>query len=458
MRVCCVICGDLFLQGQDVSAAPCGHTFHTLCVIQWLERSKSCPQCRSKATEKTLKKLFFDPGTTDGEVDPAALQQQVDNLKFQLKLKEQEIKKSTDEAEKLRVQAVALREEFRTSERTIRDRDTTILALKTQMQYVGKMSDEAKKAKAEAKELKEQLKLLRGVENVLSGTTEEVTTLVNSEAGSAKGLQSLATFCAVLKKELSKAVDARSRLRSETTTATRELKEALQLVRSLKEKVDVLTTTVRHLEEDNDALEKENSSLKKKVGALEQAITSPSDDVRNSALHRLLFESPAPALLKRLHSAESCDTVTPEVVRKKPKGSSQESNEDLEEEESSNMKVVDLTSPAEKKNLKKVLSGSSRPLSDNLNILKGNGGQYGKLYAKASTSQTWKDRKLHGSEVGYDGMGGHHKADVFPKPGPLLVPLPKGKKSLYKPARTKGNVGGGKNNALTNYFKNTFED
>lgn len=42
MRVHCVICGELSLQTQDVSAAPCGHTFHTLCILQWLERWVCC--------------------------------------------------------------------------------------------------------------------------------------------------------------------------------------------------------------------------------------------------------------------------------------------------------------------------------------------------------------------------------------------------------------------------------
>lgn len=47
-----------------------------------LSRSKSCPQCRHKATEKSLVKLFFDSGGADtSHVDPDTLQHQIDSLK-----------------------------------------------------------------------------------------------------------------------------------------------------------------------------------------------------------------------------------------------------------------------------------------------------------------------------------------------------------------------------------------
>ncbi|XP_063850484.1 E3 ubiquitin-protein ligase TRAIP-like [Scylla paramamosain] len=452
MRATCMICVDIIVQGQDVSATPCGHTFHAHCITEWIKVSKSCPQCRTKATERTLIKLFFETSDSEIETDPDTLQQQIDNLKFQLKLKEQEVKKHKEDAGNSKAQAVALREEFRARETIIVDKETTIRALKTQLLYVDSVVDKSKKMKEEVNELKGKLKLLQGLETVLNGTTEEVTLLVNGEAGGSSGVKNIATFCTVLKKELSRAVEKRTKMRSEMMVVMRKCKEAEKNAKSLKEEVDTLTISTRHLEQDNEGLANENTKLKAKIRALEQSIASPSDDVRSSALHRLLFESPAPALLKRLHSQLECDSVTPEVVRMRPSGITKESKEPTgqKEPDSGMTKLVDLVSPPP---AKKPLSTSVHPLTDSCNIMKGGRGSYASLHAGPTTSQAWKDRQLVGDQVGYDGLGGHHRADEFPKPSPLMRQLPKKSKFLYKPVKGKG-----KTNKLTNYFENTFED
>jgi hypothetical protein len=50
----CVICSDPFSSTDDhgnqvLAVISCGHTFHTNCLLEWLERCKSCPVCRSPA-------------------------------------------------------------------------------------------------------------------------------------------------------------------------------------------------------------------------------------------------------------------------------------------------------------------------------------------------------------------------------------------------------------------------
>lgn len=60
------------------------------CVIQWFETKKNCPQCRHTANERTLREIFF--ADTDGgpTQDPDDIQNQLDNVQFQLRLKEAE--------------------------------------------------------------------------------------------------------------------------------------------------------------------------------------------------------------------------------------------------------------------------------------------------------------------------------------------------------------------------------
>ncbi|KAG0727121.1 hypothetical protein GWK47_004063 [Chionoecetes opilio] len=294
--------------------------------------------------------------------------------------------------------------------------------------------------------MKEQLKLLKGVEMVLSGSAKEVATLVNGQAGTSSGAKSLASFVCALKIELKKALDEKTRLYSELRVATRKSKDMEEAMKSLTSRVELL-------QEDNESLEKETDSLRKKVATLEQAIASPSDDVRSSALHRLLYESPAPALLRRLHCGDAEDSVTPEVVRKKPGAAPETRQEEVKSLEAAN--IIDLIAPPRKK---PKAAASVRPLSDSLNILKGNKDHYSGMYAKASTSSGWKDHKLEGRNVGYDGLGGHHRVDVFPKPGPLLYPLSKAKKPPHNTFKRKPPQGNSKTNLLTNYLKNTFED
>ena len=52
----CTIC----CQGIDISTAVetvCKHIFHKLCILEWIQTSPSCPQCRSKITKNSLKSL-----------------------------------------------------------------------------------------------------------------------------------------------------------------------------------------------------------------------------------------------------------------------------------------------------------------------------------------------------------------------------------------------------------------
>lgn len=43
----------------------CGHIFHKICILKWQERSKNCPECRTKVEE--LHKVFFNVNLKSGE-------------------------------------------------------------------------------------------------------------------------------------------------------------------------------------------------------------------------------------------------------------------------------------------------------------------------------------------------------------------------------------------------------
>ncbi|XP_045581551.1 E3 ubiquitin-protein ligase TRAIP-like [Procambarus clarkii] len=461
MRAGCVICGDLFVSTDDISATPCGHTFHSLCLIQWIERSKSCPQCRSKATEKSLVKLYFDTGGTDtSQVDPDTLQNHIDGLKFQVRLKDQEIKNLKDSNSTLTKQTKGLREECKKVESQVQVKETTIMALKTQLQFMDRITKEAQKAKDETKSLREHLKVLQNVESIVSGTSEDVEDMLMSYTGNPDSMRSLATFCSILKKELNKTVDDKKRLRDEASSLRSKAKEARQNYNAAVTELSVLQLANKNLQDDVKSLERENVSLKKKINALEQAISSPSGDVKNSAIHRLIAESPAPAEYKRPHSS-SCDgdeddvLVTPEIVRKVARSETAAESNDEAAIQSSQSSLSDSS----QFNLKVNLFPGRRPL---VKICQPTNSQHHNIFAKNKPSlkdlgmspKTSSGPHVGLNQMGYDGLGGHHKVDEFPKPKQVFLK----KKTGIKVVNKGGSGSMVQSTTLKDFFQNTFDD
>lgn len=78
MRIICVICTDLFAANSQISAVNCGHLFHEDCLSKWLNSGqKTCPQCRSAASSKTIiKKLYVTECTSGSGLSQASLNDQ----------------------------------------------------------------------------------------------------------------------------------------------------------------------------------------------------------------------------------------------------------------------------------------------------------------------------------------------------------------------------------------------
>lgn len=72
-------------------------------------RSKSCPQCRNKTTEKTVHRVYFNVASSDPEEDASLLRNKIDNLTFQIHLKDTDIKNAAEENQTLNNQNKGLR-------------------------------------------------------------------------------------------------------------------------------------------------------------------------------------------------------------------------------------------------------------------------------------------------------------------------------------------------------------
>lgn len=70
--------------------------------MQWMERSKSCPQCRNKCTDRNIFRIYFNNiANLDSTGNTANLLESIDNMTLQVREKDQALKAAQDEKTKL---------------------------------------------------------------------------------------------------------------------------------------------------------------------------------------------------------------------------------------------------------------------------------------------------------------------------------------------------------------------
>ena len=66
MNIACSTCLEPFTSISDISSTPCGHVFHTNCIIAWLKNGrKSCSQCQRNLHEDQIIKLYLSEGNSE---------------------------------------------------------------------------------------------------------------------------------------------------------------------------------------------------------------------------------------------------------------------------------------------------------------------------------------------------------------------------------------------------------
>ena len=119
MNVNCSTCLELLTPSDELSSVPCGHVFHTPCILQWLETGKNnCPQCRTRCRENQLRRVYFTEGVESStQSDANTLQNRLDSITFQLRCSESEKKSFKESVDELTAKNVGLKEEFKNLEK-----------------------------------------------------------------------------------------------------------------------------------------------------------------------------------------------------------------------------------------------------------------------------------------------------------------------------------------------------
>ncbi|CAD7001141.1 unnamed protein product, partial [Ceratitis capitata] len=50
----CVICCEIFGDKDEILVTVCSHRFHKSCLLNWLKRNSTCPQCHTKSHSREL--------------------------------------------------------------------------------------------------------------------------------------------------------------------------------------------------------------------------------------------------------------------------------------------------------------------------------------------------------------------------------------------------------------------
>ncbi|KAF5280906.1 hypothetical protein FQR65_LT03055 [Abscondita terminalis] len=379
MNVKCLICSDSFRPHSEIYVTACGHLFHYQCLLQWFERSKTCPQCRAKATEKTIHRLFLSIEENVEAVDPFTLQDKIDRLNFNLKLKDMDIKNAQESHKIAAQQNSGLKEEVKTLEQQNRTLESTMEALKSQVVFFKTKSKELTKIQEELFTLRTKINDYKQIKTMLEGNQEELNEMLRMNPDA----NSLALLVVTLKKQLMETEKSKNQLQTSVKNLRSETQLHRKKYRSLHEQY---SNTLKEVEEHKNC-NRERECLKQTIEQLQNQNVQNNSSPKKSNLNRIVTESPIPASTL-LNLNKSSPSVL-DVVKS----------------------VQDSSSPYLRVQTSSV--GLSGLINYNQTDLRSERVNKQSIFKKPLKMQTLK-RPL--SSGAYDGFGGHSKEEHFPSP------------------------------------------
>ncbi|WKX96502.1 hypothetical protein Q1695_012719 [Nippostrongylus brasiliensis] len=133
----CVICTSMF-SSNNISALPCGHTFHFACISKWVERSKTCPICRVRTEGRSIvKHLFFDSADDTGFTQaPSDYAAQVEQLSIALEQEKSDHLDTQEQMLKLKASVESLEVKLDREKKCYRDKIPPLLARNRQLEMM----------------------------------------------------------------------------------------------------------------------------------------------------------------------------------------------------------------------------------------------------------------------------------------------------------------------------------
>ncbi|XP_058834059.1 E3 ubiquitin-protein ligase TRAIP-like [Topomyia yanbarensis] len=247
MNLTCAICSDLFMPSDDIHMTSCGHSFHFACLLQWLQRSKTCPQCRNKCHEKSLIKVYFNvAANVDAAEDSATLLHKLDNLTLSFREKEKKLKEYEDKDVSYKLERKKMKKTLTALEDMIKSKDFTISAYKIETEMLRGDRAQMIKLQQELKELKAKMSLMSTIEYVISATAKEVEELLANDDNP----RTLAVLVTTLKRELKANEIKKNEMRERMKTIQNDLQEERTKRKQLEDKLSTADSEIYRLEQE----------------------------------------------------------------------------------------------------------------------------------------------------------------------------------------------------------------
>ncbi|XP_055603972.1 E3 ubiquitin-protein ligase TRAIP [Uranotaenia lowii] len=296
MNLTCAICSDLFMPSDDIHMTPCGHSFHYTCLLQWLQRSKSCPQCRNKCHEKSLIKVYFNiASNADAPEDTATLLHKLDNMTLLMREKEKKLNDYEQKDSANKVERKKMKKTLTALEDMVKSKDFTITAYKQEVDMLRGDRAHMQKLQTELKELKSKMDLMSTVEHVISATAKEVEEMLTQENNS----RTLAVLVASLKRELKGCDSKKNEMRDRMKSIQNDLHDE--------------RTRRKQLEEKLSTAESENYRLEQEIKKLERRVLNASNDSESDSI--VLATPDQPVKRKRIELDMDMSTPMSDKVR-----------------------------------------------------------------------------------------------------------------------------------------------
>ncbi|GAB0094652.1 E3 ubiquitin-protein ligase TRAIP [Sergentomyia squamirostris] len=285
--IICPICTECVLPTEDLCANSCGHIFHYPCIRQWIERSKSCPQCRKICSEKELIRIYITVSSeesTDEDVAILERKNELLNQNYQEKIKAHdellaEVKNLQGDKKKSVKTILALEDKLNSKD----------FALKSSTNELKKIKEELldyRECKKELDTIKSQLDKVQAIEILLTSNQAEVQELL----GRNPTFETLALMITNLKRDLVKSESAKKDLRSILTKTKNSLKEEQQRREKLQDRVNMLESQnfelqrqVRKRSRDDEG-DDEGSSEKRRISdGSSTSLPSPNSSLQKDS-------------------------------------------------------------------------------------------------------------------------------------------------------------------------------
>ncbi|XP_021712982.1 E3 ubiquitin-protein ligase TRAIP [Aedes aegypti] len=356
MAFFCTICTDVFPSSVDIHVTPCGHAFHYFCILQWLERSKTCPECRSKCIAKSLIKLYMNITTNvDNPGDNAMLMQNLENLKLSLREKDTKLKNLEESQAAHRLERKKMTKMVASLEGTIKGQNYILSTQRHEMDQLRAEQTAHQRLKDEMKNMRSKMQLMKTVKMAIESSTKEIEDLVASNSEP----QTLAVLVTSLKRELQASEFERNELRDRIKKYQNDQHTERAKCIALEDKLSMLDTEMYRLQCEVNALSKRKANTdedpsdssvvlntpdqpverKRKFGEFDMNKSTPvSDNVRNIiesdfpflpikasafGLHPVLFQKglSAATLSRKESTTGTALTKTTSVLSDKVSGS-----------------------------------------------------------------------------------------------------------------------------------------